>query len=497
MPRPRPCHELVLEIAAAIKAGDKAGELAWKSELFTTYEKTEKELKNELDAILKSESKSTKERLELFDQEVDKLFQEDCQIKTRDRIVFLREKSRELELNLRDSEIRAKIWEGRKRSTGLVEMLSPDMEIEAPQEVWLVEDLIMKSDTNLLVASPKVGKTSLVIDLIGRWSRGVHDSYLGQKFIGKCPPVIIVGTDMPRSRWMPLLARFGLSQPIGKDKWKLLDPIIGLFTQNEALHLDDSGLDRIGEIASKNEGCLILVDSYSKCVSPLGLKEADSSFAGPIGDLQEVVAPYGVTLIVIHHSGKQSLDSGAVMASRGTTALPAAVSQIINLKWFKRHEDRQDKRVLLETEGRGESLEVMILQDKHGFEKEGDVAEVLLQEKERKRIADLPDTQAETLDEVKNRFPLDTTSGDIKKALKVGDRNALRFLRALERKGLLVSETKSTEKGRSVVFKISPASVLSDGMSKVTEVTEVPNTSDTSVRKDTTTGKTPLQKIKE
>ena len=81
--------------------------------------------------------------------------------------------------------------------------------------------------------------------------------------------------------------------------------------------------------------------------------------------------------------------------------------------------------------------------------------------------------------------------------MKVGDRNALRFLRALERKGLLVSETKSTEKGRSVVFKISPTSVLSDDMSKVTEVTEVPNTSDTSVRKDTTTGKTPLQKIKE
>ena len=69
-------------------------------------------------------------------------------------------------MNLRDSEIRAKIWEGRKRTKGLVEMLSPDMEIEAPQEVWLVEDLIMKSDINLLVASPKVGQTSLVIDLI-------------------------------------------------------------------------------------------------------------------------------------------------------------------------------------------------------------------------------------------------------------------------------------------------------------------------------------------
>ena len=238
-----------------------------------------------------------------------------------------------------------------------------------------------------------------------------------------------------------------------------------MFTQNEALHLDDSGLDRIGELVSKHEGCLLIIDSYAKVVAPLGLKESDASFAGPIGDLQEVVAPYGVTTIVIHHSGKQNLDSGAVMASRGTTALPAAVSQVINLKWFNRHEDRQDKRVLLETEGRGESLEAMILQNQYGFEKEGDVSEVLLEEKERKLIAGLPDIQHETLDEVKNLFPKETTTGDIKKALKTGNRTALRALRALEKKGLLVSENKTTEKGRIVVFKISPTSVLSDGMS--------------------------------
>ena len=47
------------------------------------------------------------------------------------------------------------------------------------------------------------------------------------------------------------------------------------------------------------------------------------------------------------------------MASRGSTALPAAVSQVINLKWFNRDENRQDKRILLETEGRGMSLESM------------------------------------------------------------------------------------------------------------------------------------------
>ena len=431
--------------------------------LYKTYKRTSiQKPANRQTKYKKREAKTITERLISFDDEVDTFFKSDCEIQSKDRIVYLRDKAKNLGLNLRDSEIRAKIWEGRKRSKGLVTMLAPDMEINAPQEVWLVEDLIMKSDTNLLIASPKVGKTTLVIDLIGKWSRGVEDSYLGKKFIGKCPPVFIVGTDMPRSRWLPLLNRFGLAERIGKDKWKLLNPIVGLFTQNESLHLDDSGLSRIGELVSKHEGCLLLIDSYSKVVAPLGVKEADASFAGPIGDLQEVGAPFGVTTIVIHHSGKQSLGSGAVMASRGSTALPAAVSQVINLKWFNRDENRQDKRILLETEGRGMSLEAIILQTQYGFETEGNATDVIEKQKEKEKIARLQDSQAEVFEEVKDRRPQEVTSGDIKNALRIGDRSALRSLRALERKGLLISETRRTDKGRCVVFKISPTTVLTD-----------------------------------
>ena len=462
MAKPKSYDELLSEIALAIEAGDKNDELSWKAELQSNYVVSEKQLEKELKRLIKSQAKTITERLTSFEDEVDTFFKDDCEVQPKDRIVYLRDKAKSLGLNLRDTEIRAKLWEGRKRSKGLVTMLVPDMEIDAPQEVWLVEDLIMKSDTNLLIASPKVGKTTLVIDLIGKWSRGVEDSYLGKKFIGKCPSVFIVGTDMPRSRWLPLLNRFGLAERIGKDKWKLLNPIVGLFTQNESLHLDDSGLSRIGELVSKHEGCLLLIDSYSKVVAPLGLKEADASFAGPIGDLQEVVAPFGVTPIVIHHSGKQSLGAGAVMASRGSTALPAAVSQVINLKWFNRDENREDKRILLETEGRGISLEAIILQTQYGFETEGNATDVIERQKEKEKIARLQDSQAEVFEEVKDRTPQEATSGDIKNALKIGDRSALRSLRALERKGLLISETRRTEKGRCIVFKISPTTVLTD-----------------------------------
>ena len=458
----KPYDELLTEIALAREAGDKTDELTWKAVLQSNYFVSEKQLEQEIKRLIKSKAKTVTERLTSFEDEVDSFFKDECEIKPKDRIVYLRDKAKNLGLNLRDTEIRSKIWEGRKRSKGLVTMLVPDMEIDAPQEIWLVEDLIMKSDTNLLIASPKVGKTTLVIDLIGKWSQGVDDCYLGKKFIGKCPPVLIVGTDMPRSRWLPLLNRFGLSERTGKDKWKLLNPIVGLFTQNESLHLDDSGLSRIGELVSKHEECLLLIDSYSKVVAPLGLKEADASFAGPIGDLQEVIAPFGVTLIVIHHSGKQSCGSGAVMASRGSTALPAAVSQVINLKWFNRDENRGDKRILLETEGRGISLEAIILQTQYGFESEGNAADVIQRQREKEKIAKLQDSYAEVFEEVKNRRPQEVTSGDIKNALKIGERSALRSLRALERKGLLISEKRRTDKGRCVVFRVSPKIVLSD-----------------------------------
>jgi hypothetical protein len=49
---------------------------------------------------------------------------------------------------------------------------------------------------------------------------------------------------------------------------------------------------------------LLIDGSYAKLTGPLALKEARADFAGPFGDLQEAVAPYGTTLVVIHHSGR-------------------------------------------------------------------------------------------------------------------------------------------------------------------------------------------------
>ena len=127
---------------------------------------------------------------------------------------------------------------------------------------------------------------------------------------------------------------------------------------------------------------------------------------------------------------------------------------------------------MLETQGRGEDLELLILQESEGWILQGDASEILEEEKQKKLIDDLSEIQGEVLEEVKSRVPKETTSSDIKKSLKVQDRTALRALKALEKKGLLISKKRSTDKGTERFFKLSPASVLRAGLSEVTEVTD-------------------------
>ena len=394
------------------------------------------------DEKAKGRKKTTAELSFEFDEEIDKLFLEDSPIKLQDRMMHLRQVAKRKGLNIKETEIKRKIWEGRRRAQGEPEMLTPGMAIDAPDEVWAVENIFMYADSNLMVSLPKVGKTTLFVDLISKWHLG-FDEYLGQKLMGECPPVLIVGLDMTRSRWMPLLGRFGLADwNDEKEKWFLKEdgPIKGLFTQNEPLHLDDYGLERIGKLVSKKKGYLCLFDSYHKLIKPFGLSEADANFDGPLSDLQEVLAPHNATSVVIHHSGHSRKGEGAVAASRGSTALPAAVSQVINMKWLRRDEDINDKRVVLETEGRGEELSIIILQEKERWSLEGDAEEVIASQRLIELEQELNDTQDETLAEVRRRSEMDvnTTPKDIETKLEISHRQAGRTLTQLRKKGLII-----------------------------------------------------------
>ena len=154
--------------------------------------------------------------------------------------------------------------------------------------------------------------------------------------------------------------------------------------------------------------------------------------------------PNSSSVVVLHHSGHSRQGEGAVAASRGSTALPAAFSQLINLTWFKRNESKTDKRVLLETEGREEDLQLLILQNTGGWTLEGEASEQLealfRQEQEDK----LSDAMTDVLELCRKRwkeFERTTRRDVIEKCdgLKTKDgnkdRKALRTMRSLRAKG--------------------------------------------------------------
>ena len=159
-----------------------------------------------------------------------------------------------------------------------------------------------------------------------------------------------------------------------------------------------------------------------------------------------------------HHSGHSRQGEGAVAASRGSTALPAAFSQVINLTWFKRKESKTDKRVLLETEGREEDLQLLILQNTGGWTLEGDASEQLEALFKQEQEDKLSDAMADVLELCRERWKdfKRTTRKDVVQhcdSFRDKDRKALRTLRSLEGKQLLESKAETTDNGTEIAFK--------------------------------------------
>ena len=80
---------------------------------------------------------------------------------------------------------------------------------------------------------------------------------------------------------------------------------------------------------------------------------------------------------------------------------------VIALKWLRKEENLQDKRILLLTEGRTEEQQLVIVQEKDGFHLCGDYDQVVQEEKIRQVIDDLNDRQNMVYDIVQERSAKD------------------------------------------------------------------------------------------
>ena len=157
---------------------------------------------------------------------------------------------------LRDKEIQGYLIEARSNLSGAAKPRRKGERMDTSPTPWVWEGVIMAGTTNLLVAPPKVGKSALMIGMIGAWWRG-EESYLGHQLHGKCPKVFIVGTDQPENDWFTILKREKLIDGDGE----LGGPIECLWHTGAPLHLNEKGIAELEVIASENPGAFFLLDS--------------------------------------------------------------------------------------------------------------------------------------------------------------------------------------------------------------------------------------------
>jgi hypothetical protein len=340
----------------------------------------------------------------------------------------------------------------RKRLRGSSDGIDPSMEVEIQQELWAWQDLIRLGCLNIVVALQKVGKTALLLQMVRLWSAGTG-SFLGSALIGPCPPVIIVGTDMSLSDWGPMLVAAGLMESTTSGRWRLLPPIVRLYSREDALHLDEPGLERLARECEANPGAFLLVDCYAAVTSSLGIDEFKPAAAEPIHGLCEAVEPYRVTTALIHHASKSRSGERASNASRGSNALTAVASQLVSLKWHS--DDQADQRVDLCTEGRGGRPHQIVIEqvDRCSWLLHGDCAEIRRKERRTQAEARLSDRQRKALEEARDLWETSRQEIDSVRLRDLlpaeyhqsdGRRAAAATLEQLRRKDLLLDRSIST-----------------------------------------------------
>jgi hypothetical protein len=379
-----------------------------------------------------------------------------------ERTMLLRATAQERGLQMRDGEVMAMLAAARKALRGSCDGITPAMELEIPDALWAWEDVIRLGALNIVVALQKVGKTSLLLQMLRLWSAGA-ESFLGSALIGHCPPVVIVGTDMALSDWRPMLAAAGLMERTPSGRWRLLEPIVKLYSREDALHLDEQGLERLARDCEANPGALLLVDSFAAVSSSLGIDEFKPAAAEPIHGLCEVVERHAVTTVLIHHSSKSRAGERASNAARGSNAITAAASQLVSLRWHS--DSEEDHRVNLSTEGRGGRPHQIVIEqvDRCSWVLHGSAADLRRKEGRQEAEDRLTDRQRVALEEARELWSStrqEIDSGRLQQLLPSqysqadGRRAAADTLEQLHRKGLLTKRATSTaERGKVSLFR--------------------------------------------
>lgn len=344
----------------------------------------------------------------------------DSEIDPMDHLTLVRAYARSLSISFDTQYLQQQILQSVRQIHGTSEGIGTERPIDFSPVPWLWDKILIQKTANLLVAHPKCGKTSLIISFISALLDG-DDSFLGFHIYRSIrPAVLIVGTDQPESDWGRMLSAANLLT----DSNHLRPGLVDLYTATNPLHLDTQGIQRIVSYAKEHPGLIIFLDSLAACTLPLGIDENSSQAVIPVMKLINEVSVFESTIIIVHHSSKSSFSQSASSASRGSSAIPAAMSQIISLERFCPEDAKPetgDNRLVLKTQGRaGSPIKQIIQRTDKGWINLGCGDRMALIQKQNQVIEDLTDRQKAVyllLEERWNDGEKPTTTDDVKQSL--------------------------------------------------------------------------------
>ena len=366
---------------------------------------------------------------------------------SQDRLLIFREHADEIGLPLTRVEAAHYLAQASGKKVGIPQPKRGGARLDVSPIPWLWEGVIMRGRQNLLVAPPKIGKSALMIALASASIRG-RQEFLNLPICGNINHLIIVGTDQNVSDWWTLLEREGLGkkivEPSGEVIHELHEKVI-FWSLEDNIQLNDAGIEAIGKLAAENPGSLILVDTYHACIGQLGIEESSSDFDLPARQLEVMLSGTGSTTVLIHHTNKSVSGGNAITASRGNNSLSGAVSWSVLLNWLCPPPEGQmqtDHRIACKPMGRSKATSLVLELTDDGWKSHGDGEDVIAIENLAEVEMNLQGRQGDVYDHVCRLWEnqVHTTSTEVSSIFNITQQKALRTLRGLQKKGLLLED---------------------------------------------------------
>lgn len=249
-----------------------------------------------------------------------------------------------------DSDLKRFLADAKAIRDGRKDFLFEGDQLEDREEEWIWKGVIMRQATNLVFAAPKVGKTRLMLAVLASFLKG-RGEFAGVGLFPGPERLLLLGPDQSQRSWCSYLKKAEL---VGDDN-KLPAQVVGMVTAETGFTLDEYWLAKIEEILRESGPLVVLLDSYSAAIRMRALDENKAEAAVPMQQLHNLVMAYNSTLIVIHHANKAGGDGNSTKAARGSTAITAAVDNLVEMKGWKEQEEPGVKKYELSVSGRAET----------------------------------------------------------------------------------------------------------------------------------------------